>query len=436
MPGNYSDEITFHDVSAYFSEEEWTLLHEWQRDLYRNVMKEIHQALISLGPLIATTVCSIRAKEKEELITIDNQECERRRRISHSSSPLIAPNARLLRAKEKKEPGPVDKPDSERRRRSNHSPRNSILEPDVAFSGNNEESLHLINPLNTEGRQISDFVGTGFPFHNTDVCLRNDEEPDPILIDHLGEEIGESSTNVNSGDVRMNRKKKAGDSTKWPGKVLQSKTFSKKTNSAVVQSSSKETNSGNLMWSECFLDLKGEENTQCESSFSNSMELNLDPESLDMGSSDNYEEFESNLSNSQFPNDLVNTLQNQRPFTYHEADNSYSPTGEFSRLSRTHSRERPYACTECDRSFFQKSHLITHYRIHTGEKPYVCSFCHKRFHRKDYLDGHIRIHTGERPYTCSKCDKSFIRKSDLNEHQRKHSHNNKTNNFRNSTNTK
>ncbi|KAJ1185259.1 hypothetical protein NDU88_002053 [Pleurodeles waltl] len=70
--------LTTHDVSAYFSEEEWTLLQEWQKELYRNVMNEIHQALIALGPLIATSVSSSRAKEKEDVYPVINKDSEGR----------------------------------------------------------------------------------------------------------------------------------------------------------------------------------------------------------------------------------------------------------------------------------------------------------------------------------------------------------------------
>ncbi|XP_029440326.1 zinc finger protein 773-like [Rhinatrema bivittatum] len=40
--------VTFSNVAAYFSEEEWEVLEERQKELYRGVMKEIHWILISL----------------------------------------------------------------------------------------------------------------------------------------------------------------------------------------------------------------------------------------------------------------------------------------------------------------------------------------------------------------------------------------------------
>ncbi|XP_069091327.1 zinc finger protein 300-like isoform X2 [Pleurodeles waltl] len=69
-----SDKVQSPDVAAYFSEAEWKLLHKWQRELYKNVMKEIHKALISLGPLIAATVFSLGALEKEQVCAPYKQE--------------------------------------------------------------------------------------------------------------------------------------------------------------------------------------------------------------------------------------------------------------------------------------------------------------------------------------------------------------------------
>ncbi|XP_044158972.1 zinc finger protein 282-like isoform X2 [Bufo gargarizans] len=58
--------VTFNDVAVYFSLRDWELLADWQKKLYRNVMKEIHGALTALGYEIANPGILVRIQQSEE----------------------------------------------------------------------------------------------------------------------------------------------------------------------------------------------------------------------------------------------------------------------------------------------------------------------------------------------------------------------------------
>ncbi|XP_068939248.1 zinc finger protein 783 isoform X2 [Petaurus breviceps papuanus] len=84
---------------------------------------------------------------------------------------------------------------------------------------------------------------------------------------------------------------------------------------------------------------------------------------------------------------------------------------------------RLYHCSECLRLFEQRKSLLLHQRQHTGNSQGcpTCSYCGKGFRRPSDLFRHQRIHTGERPYQCSECGRTFNRNHHLAVHMQTHS---------------
>ncbi|XP_038245272.1 zinc finger protein 436-like isoform X1 [Dermochelys coriacea] len=110
----------------------------------------------------------------------------------------------------------------------------------------------------------------------------------------------------------------------------------------------------------------------------------------------------------------------ERPYVCADCGKSFGQSQRLKTHRRIHTGEKPYLCSDCGRAFSQVSNLYTHWRTHTGERPYPCTYCGKSFSLKHDLTKHQRVHTGERPYPCTDCDKSFSQKQDLTKHQRVH----------------
>ncbi|XP_040284356.1 zinc finger protein 583-like isoform X2 [Bufo bufo] len=58
--------VSFKEVAMYFFEEEWSQLDSWQKELYSNVMRDIHTTLLSLGYTILhpDVLCRIRRNDE------------------------------------------------------------------------------------------------------------------------------------------------------------------------------------------------------------------------------------------------------------------------------------------------------------------------------------------------------------------------------------
>nr|XP_056713153.1 zinc finger protein 777-like [Euleptes europaea] len=105
-----------------------------------------------------------------------------------------------------------------------------------------------------------------------------------------------------------------------------------------------------------------------------------------------------------------------RPHQCPACEKSFVDKSKLTNHYRTHTGERPFRCSACGKRFIRRHHLVKHQRTHTRERPHQCPVCLKGFMQKHHLQKHIRTHPGEKPYRCSRCPKAFSCRQLLQQH--------------------
>ncbi|XP_029443605.1 zinc finger protein 566-like isoform X2 [Rhinatrema bivittatum] len=76
--------VTFEDVAVYFSEDEWEMLEEWQKELYKETMQENYETLASLGSSAGKPSLISKIEHEEGPWVRDQQDPRLRRRLKSS----------------------------------------------------------------------------------------------------------------------------------------------------------------------------------------------------------------------------------------------------------------------------------------------------------------------------------------------------------------
>ncbi|XP_078500160.1 uncharacterized protein LOC144755269 isoform X2 [Lissotriton helveticus] len=197
--------VRFSDVVACFSEEEWKLLHEWQNELYNNVMKEIHQVLNSLGPLIANSVFSLKVKEEEDVCPLKNRSTRRKSTVTvptsdiHSNSDV---SLGLNHDKTQYQLGPVD---SGRRESNNCLNTDDIhSNSDVSIGLNHDKTQYLLEPVGSGRRENNNCLITDDIHSNSDVSIGLNHDKTQYLLGPVGSGRRESNNCLITGPIDSN----------------------------------------------------------------------------------------------------------------------------------------------------------------------------------------------------------------------------------------